>query len=111
MGLGRMSSEKLRVALIGAAGKVAAPCHLHAWEMVNAGELVAVCDVDQQATDHLGDAESIKKRFPSYAGFLADLEIDAVDIVTPPFLHADMTLAAAAGKHVYVKKPMARSGR
>ena len=56
MGLGRMSSEKLRVALIGAAGKVAAPCHLHAWEMVNAGELVAVCDVDQQATDHLGDA-------------------------------------------------------
>ena len=56
-----MSSETLRVALIGAAGKVAAPCPLHAWEMVNTGELVAVCDVDQQATDHTGDARGLQE--------------------------------------------------
>ena len=105
-----MSSSKLRVALIGAAGKVAAPCHLHAWRMVNDAELVAVCDLDQQAVDQIGDQWGIKKRSTSYEALLADPEIDAVDIVTPPFLHADMTLAAAAaGKHIYVEKPMARS--
>jgi predicted dehydrogenase len=110
MGLGRMSSGGFRVTLIGAAGKVAAPCHLHAWQMVNAGELVAVCDVDQQAVDRIGDAWGINKRFTSYEALLADPDIDGTDIVTPPFLHADMTLAtAAAGKHVYVEKAMARS--
>ena len=98
------------MALIGAAGKVAAPCHLHAWEMVDGGELVAVCDVDQQAIDQIGDRWGITKRFTSYEALLADPDIDGVDIVTPPFLHAEMTqAAAAAGKHVYVEKPMARS--
>ena len=81
MGLGQMSSGRLRVALIGAAGKVAAPCHLHAWAMVNDGELVAVCDVNQQAGDQIGDAWSIKKRFTSYEALLADPDIDDVDIV------------------------------
>ncbi|NQW16880.1 MAG: Gfo/Idh/MocA family oxidoreductase [Chloroflexi bacterium] len=105
-----MSSDKLRVALIGAAGKVAAPCHLHAWQLVDRGELVAVCDVDQRSVDQIGDTWGIKKRYTSYEALLEDPEIDAVDIVTPPFVHANMTLAAAAaGKHIYVEKPMARS--
>lgn len=35
--------------------------------------------------------------------------VDAVDIIVPPFLHHEMvTKAAAAGKHVYVEKPMVR---
>ena len=103
-------SDTLRVALIGAAGKVAAPCHLHAWRMVDRGDLVAVCDIDQNAVDGIGDSWGIEKRFTDYEALLEDTGIDAVDIVTPPFLHAGMTIAAAAaGKHVYVEKPMARS--
>ena len=102
--------DTLRVALIGAAGKVAAPCHLHAWQMVDHGELVAVCDVDENAVAGISEAWAIKKTFTDYDALLEDPEIDAVDIVTPPFLHGEMTIAAAAaGKHVYVEKPMARS--
>src|SRR5476651_2053405 len=40
---------------------------------------------------------------------LADAEVDAVYIATPPDTHADYALqAAAAGKPAYVEKPMAR---
>src|SRR5690348_14180688 len=36
--------------------------------------------------------------------------LDAISIVTPPYQHRDLTLAAlAAGKHVLCEKPMARS--
>ena len=76
--------DTLRVALIGAAGKVAAPCHLHAWRMVERGELIAVCDVDQRAIDGIGDSWGIKKSFTDYEALLADPEIDAVDIVMSP---------------------------
>ncbi|MCH8031375.1 MAG: Gfo/Idh/MocA family oxidoreductase, partial [Bacteroidetes bacterium] len=86
-------SDTLRVALIGAAGKVAAPCHLHAWRMVDRGDLVAVCDIDQNAVDGIGDSWGIEKRFTNYEALLEDPGIDAVHIVTPPSLHARMTIA------------------
>lgn len=42
---------------------------------------------------------------------IADPEVDAVYIATPPDTHADYALAvAAAGKPAYVEKPMARHG-
>jgi len=41
-----------------------------------------------------------------YAAAIADPELDAVMVVTPPHLHLELTLAAlAAGKHVMVEKP------
>ncbi len=43
----------------------------------------------------------------SYARILADPAIDIVDIVTPPYLHADMVCQALnAGKHVICEKPL-----
>lgn len=43
-------------------------------------------------------------------GVLADPDVNAIYIATPPNVHADLALrAAAAGKPVYVEKPMART--
>ncbi len=50
----------------------------------------------------------VAKVYADAATLLADPEIDAVYIATPPAEHKALTLlAAAAGKHVYVEKPMA----
>ena len=45
-----------------------------------------------------------------YGEILADPQVDAVIIATPPYLHAEQLEAAlAAGKHVLLEKPMAES--
>lgn len=50
------------------------------------------------------------KIYNDYDKFLADPDIEIVDICTPHFLHADQTIAAAdAGKDLIIEKPLALS--
>jgi predicted dehydrogenase len=105
-----MPEDKLNIALVGAAGLVAAPAHLNSIPTIERLNFVAVCDVDADAILLLARERGIEKAYSSYEELLADPDIDAVDLTTPPFVHAEMAIAAArAGKHVYVEKPMARS--
>jgi predicted dehydrogenase len=72
-------------------------------------ELAAFCDLDP------AKAEAIAERYDigsttSYAGLLAQDEIDIVDLCTPAGLHVAQTEAALqAGKHVICEKPLAGS--
>ena len=62
----------------------------------NVRELAARCGVPHALTD--------------WREMLADPEIEAVHIATPPDKHAEMAVAALrAGKHVFVEKPLATS--
>ena len=99
-----LMQNKLRIAMIGAAGKVAAPCHLNALQNIDRVNLCALCDSDKDRLDVVSQQHSVKKVYTNFESVLADNEIDAVDIVVPPFLHADMAIATAqAGKHIYVE--------
>ena len=50
------------------------------------------------------------KRYADYRELLRDQSIDAVIVATPEHLHAAMLIdALAAGKHVYVEKPLAHT--
>src|SRR3954447_880865 len=73
-------------------------------------ELVCVCDTRTDALD------KVRQRYPAvgtqtrFEDVLADPAVDAVAIATPVGTHYDLALAAlAAGKHVFVEKPLAAS--
>lgn len=104
-----MTPERLNIALIGATGKVAAPAHLNGLMAAPNAKLYAVCDIDADKVGELAEKTGAKA-FTSLDAVLADPNVDAIDLVTPPFVHAEQTVAAAnAGKHVYCEKPMAHS--
>jgi predicted dehydrogenase len=70
--------------------------------------IVAVCDAKKSRAQQKASAWSVEKVYSDYGRFLADPDIDLVELLVPHHLHAEMTVAACrAGKHVSVQKPMA----
>ena len=69
-----------------------------------AGALAAVCDADPGAAAAAACGTPVRDT----GAVLADPAIDAVAIATPAATHAGLVAAAlAAGKHVFVEKPLA----
>lgn len=113
------SSDKVRVALIGCRnmGYTDACAFLEQPDV----DLVAVCDIDKniretRMTDiqkYAYDKKIIVPKLDQYEDFRKLLErkdIDAVIVATPDHWHALITImACAAGKDVYVEKPVANS--
>lgn len=101
-------SEKLKVGVLG--GGYWGRNVVRALKAIEGVEVKAICD------PHEGTRKELKALFPTVAlledpeDLLADPEIDAVCIVTPPSLHyLPAKVALQAGKHVFVEKPMAMS--
>jgi predicted dehydrogenase len=80
-------------------------------------QVAYVCDVDRRrAESAAGAVEQINKRTPrvvtDFRRMLDDRELDVVVIATCNHWHAPAAiLACAAGKHVYVEKPLSHNPR
>lgn len=73
-------------------------------------ELVAVCDVDEVRVKEIAEKYAVKKVYTDYKDLIADEEVEAVIVVTPDQVHAEVSIAAMkAGKHVLCEKPMSLS--
>lgn len=98
--------------------------HLKAYRSVAGARVAALCNPSGRHLDgdftgvagNVGDSEPLKldmtqvRPFRDPAALFADPDIQAVDICTPTHTHVDLALAAlAAGKHVLLEKPMART--
>ncbi len=98
--------ERFGIGIIGAGGIASA--HASAWLAVgDSCQLVAFADQDvrraQERTEQFGAA----MWFTDPYEMLQRDDIHIVSICTPPFNHAELTIAALeAGKHVLVEKPM-----
>jgi len=74
------------------------------------GELTWICDLRRDALDAVRRRHPEVRAAADVAEMLADPELDAVVVATPISSHYSLASAAlAAGKHVWVEKPLASS--
>jgi UDP-N-acetyl-2-amino-2-deoxyglucuronate dehydrogenase len=99
--------KTFRIALVGC-GRISKN-HFEAIDKIDGLQLVAVSDADPERAKQAGTLWSVPY-FTSYERMLAESNPDVVTIATPSGLHAEQgILAAEAGKHVVMEKPMAIS--
>lgn len=107
------ANDRVRIAVLGCNGRGNA--HLDSFGGLSGVEIAAVCDPDQKVLDRTlaklaqkaGDQPLTTKGERDFRRLLDDKSIDAISVATPNHWHSLMTiLAAQAGKHVYVEKPL-----
>ncbi|MCE7988012.1 MAG: gfo/Idh/MocA family oxidoreductase [Caldilinea sp. CFX5] len=90
------------------AGKIAEHQMVSAIAQAPDQHLVAVMKRDRDQAQRFAEQHGVPRFYDTVAGLLADPEINAVYVATPPHLHAEHTIQAAkAGKHVLCEKPLA----
>jgi len=100
---------KFRIALVGC-GRISRN-HVEAISRIDGLELIAACDSVADRAKSLAEPLGIPW-FTSYAKMLSEVDCDVVTIATPSGYHPEQgVLAAKAGRHVIVEKPMAISLR
>jgi predicted dehydrogenase len=74
-------------------------------------DVVALCDVDPERAKRRAREWGIAPRvYSDLAQVLDDPAVDALELLTPTWMHADQIVAAlGAGKHVSAQKPLATS--
>lgn len=71
-------------------------------------ETVAICDKDRTKAEALAAKFGIKEVYTDYREMAVKSSCDAIAIVTPDFLHADIAIACAeAKKNLLIEKPLA----
>jgi len=81
-----------------------------AMNIVDNSRLIAVMRRDKQLAQDYARRHEVPKWYGDANLLIDDPDVNAIYIATPPNAHAELALkAAAAGKPVYVEKPMARS--
>lgn len=96
----------LRLGLIGPRG-FGAFC-TGAYHEKGDARVVAFAGRDAASLAALAAHYDVPRTYTDWREMLQDPDVEAVHIVTPPDLHAEMAVAALqAGKHVFVEKPLA----
>jgi predicted dehydrogenase len=95
------------IGFIGAGGR--AGTHLDNLETIDDADVVAVCDIDEDAARE-GAAAHDAAVYTDHGSMYAEEALDAVFVNLPPFAHTDQeTMAAAQGIDLFVEKPIALS--
>ena len=99
------AGNKVRFAVLGCG----AISRIHLEGILNTEEasLAAVCDVSGELARQIGELHDVPY-YTSYEELLKQEDIDVINICTPSGMHPEQTvMAAKAGKHIIVEKPLA----
>lgn len=101
----------IKVGLVGFGG--IGSVHFDSYKNIANAQVVAVADVRTDlAKEKLGENEENIRIYSSMEDLLANEEVDMVDICTPTYMHADMSVSALkSGVNVMCEKPMALSSK
>lgn len=98
---------RVGVAVIGAGG-FATTFHLPNLGKINGAQLVAVCDNKGSKAKQVGQQHGAQFCTADYREAITDKNVHAVIVATRHDMHKPIVMdAVAAGKHVFVEKPMA----
>lgn len=103
------SDTEVRWGILGA-GNVCEVKSAPAMNLIPNSRLVAVMRRDKTKAEDYALRHGVSKWYTDAQALIDDPEVNAIYIATPPNAHLELTrMAAAAGKPVYVEKPMARN--
>jgi predicted dehydrogenase len=98
---------RVRLGLVGCG--FSASLHIHGYRQLapERCQVVGVCGVPKRDAEAFAAKHGIPAAFGSMDEMLASVELDAVDLAVPNYLHAPFIIQAArAGKHVFCEKPL-----
>jgi predicted dehydrogenase len=103
------ANDRIRIGIIGTGGR--ARGLMNHLKRLPGNEMVAICDVYEPRLLQAAEiAAPSAKRVSDYRSILDDPQIDAVVVGTPDHWHKTVALdAVAAGKDVYVEKPVSHT--
>lgn len=105
----KINDSEVRWGVIGV-GDVCKVKSAPAMNKIQDSKLVAVMRRNGDKAREYAENHHVPNWYDDAEELLRDPEVNAVYIATPPYVHAELTKkAAAAGKPVYVEKPMART--
>ena len=104
-----MADKKVKIAVVGA-GNVAQIAHLPVYRSHAGVELTALVEENLVKARKVAEQFGVKNVYEDFTQMLKKEDVDAVDICTPNYLHAPMTITALrSGRHVLCEKPIARN--
>ncbi len=105
----KIEGDKVRWGIIGV-GDVCEVKSAPAMQLIANSELIAVMRRNGNLAEDYARRHHVSKWYADAADVINDPDVNAIYIATPPNAHAEYTImAAAAGKPVYVEKPMAKN--
>lgn len=82
--------------------------HVKSYQAIEGVEVLAICDIDPDRLDEVGDEHGVAERYSDYRRITEHPDIDVVSICSYDDVHAEQAVSAFRnGKHVMVEKPVA----
>lgn len=101
--------KKVKIGIIGVGG-IATGRHIPELLECKDAEIAAICDIDEQRLESARLLANLpqEKCYTDYKALIADADVEAVEVCTPNYLHAEMAITVLeAGKPLSLEKPIA----